>query len=654
MWSEPFIGCIYHQPTDEAETERDLTAAELREIGRRQDLNGAPVLINHNPSRRAGRVEKILYDAADNSAFAVFKVRKDTPHGQEALSGIHKGVFKDLSLSHWKNSKRGIEVSVCEEGARKNTRIIRASKNPENVGIKRLSPTDAQALDADSRFETIISASSASDTDSTMSVPAANNTPVFTPSQMDFVMKGIENALRSQSERQVAPGTVNITNTPLGEAHNSAPSLVPPPDLGKDAKVRQLAEQLVREFAGSQTNPVIPPASFGQPQQQAPVSSLSSLPPPAAAPQPPQAAPSSQPLAQPPASQTPSEGKQEKEDQKEEKNTGKEEVTPGEEEAGAKRGKKRAAEDEEPDVALALYRAKELMNSLSQKKGKVSEDEVFNTMKEMQGLTNLITHLSAKLDDGQVNERRTLLRQSLSNIIKGVDNPEVIKKAAEVENLITYSKRTSSDAVARAFSDLTTLVEKHRPASSASSSSSSASSNQGRPTFSAPHPFANFPPPPGQPNASQRAQTMSEQDRWNAFQQSLQQQGLPSYPPAQAPPPPMMSAPYPYGYPPMNYPPHPYGMPGTDSKIQSSANPESGPDEKIEMSRAVQEDQFLDQFVNYDKMPLVTGEQRLGVAADVARTTAFIRKQPLAYDPSVGPRFIYNKSADQEQVLPGY
>jgi len=193
-----FAGCVYRAPETRpcAPLARDdLSALQLRDMR----LAGLPIHVTHGSSTREaiGRIED-EWQGADGSKYVSFSIDERFPVFRE---GVQNGLYRDLSLHHVIDPKRGfvpVEVSICHRGAREGTHISQSSMSVDDYKRNTMAPrpfTSSPATMQANANSTPAAAPMVTDADSVPAAAGGDMTPAF-----QAALDAIERLPKSQGD----------------------------------------------------------------------------------------------------------------------------------------------------------------------------------------------------------------------------------------------------------------------------------------------------------------------------------------------------------------------------------------------------------------------------------------------------------------------
>lgn len=139
QWSRPMIGVFYDNPPPtlmDATDIRDLADEEIQFLADSDQFTGKPIRYDHQDGTDCGKIDRVWREG--RTWMVEFRLDQSTPAGRCLTKRIRSGLTPGLSLQHQLESRRPVEISVCQRGARPNTRVVQASDTPATDNTEQL------------------------------------------------------------------------------------------------------------------------------------------------------------------------------------------------------------------------------------------------------------------------------------------------------------------------------------------------------------------------------------------------------------------------------------------------------------------------------------------------------------------------------------
>lgn len=130
-WSRPMVGVFYDNPPPtmmHATDIRDMADEEIQFLADTNQFTGKPIRYDHQEGTDCGKIDRVWREG--RTWMVEFRLDQSTPAGRCLTKRIRSGLTSGLSLQHQLESRRPVEISVCQRGARPNTRVVQASDTP--------------------------------------------------------------------------------------------------------------------------------------------------------------------------------------------------------------------------------------------------------------------------------------------------------------------------------------------------------------------------------------------------------------------------------------------------------------------------------------------------------------------------------------------
>lgn len=134
QWSRPMVGIFYDNPPPtmmHATDIRDMADEEIQFLADTGQFTGKPIRYDHQEGTDCGKIDRVWREG--RTWYVEFRLDQSIPAGRCLTKRIRNGLTQGLSLQHELEARTPIEISVCQRGARPNTRVVQASDTPDNT-----------------------------------------------------------------------------------------------------------------------------------------------------------------------------------------------------------------------------------------------------------------------------------------------------------------------------------------------------------------------------------------------------------------------------------------------------------------------------------------------------------------------------------------